>query len=110
MVASTEIAQSSDGPLIDRLHRVFDAQQKLVRDNGEPDLKTRVDRISRVIAMVIKNADTFAEATHADYGSRDPLLGKAIDMTGLVDGLKLDRKRVARFMSRAAWRQVESSL
>jgi coniferyl-aldehyde dehydrogenase len=98
MVASTEIAQSSDGPLIDRLHRVFDAQQKLVRDNGEPDLKTRVDRISRVIAMVIKNADTFAEATHADYGSRDPLLGKAIDMTSLVDGLKLDRKRVARFM------------
>jgi coniferyl-aldehyde dehydrogenase len=98
MVASTEIAQSPDGPQIDRLHRVFDAQKKLVRENGEPDLKTRVDRISRAITMIVQHADRFAEATHADYGSRNPLLGKAIDITSLVDGLKVDRKKVAKFM------------
>jgi len=98
MVANSEIAQSADAAVIDRLHRVFAAQQKSFLDDGEPDLKTRKDRISRVIAMTLKNADRFTEATHADYGSRNPELGKAMDVVSLIDGLKADRRTVAGFM------------
>ena len=98
MVATSEITQSADAAAIERLQRVFEAQQQSLRTDTDADLKTRTDRISRVIAMVVKYADRFAEATHADYGSRDPLLAKAIDMVSLVDGLKHDRKSVAHFM------------
>lgn len=98
MVATSEITQSADAAAIERLQRVFEAQQQSLRTDTDADLKTRTDRISRVIAMVVKYADRFAEATHADYGSRDPLLAKAIDMVSLVDGLKHDRKTVAHFM------------
>lgn len=98
MVATSDIAGSADAAVIERLHRVFAAQQQAVLDTGEPDLTTRRDRISRVIAMIVKHADRFAEASHADYGARAPALGKAIDMAGVVDGLKHDRRMVARFM------------
>ena len=98
MVANSEVAQSPDAVLIERLHRVFEAQQKSFLEDGEPDLKTRVDRIERVIAMTLKNADRFTEATHADYGARDPELGKALDIVSLIDGLKADRKATAGFM------------
>lgn len=91
-------APAPDAAVLDRLHRVFAAQQHAVLADAEPDLKSRVDRISRVIAMIVRHADRFAEASHADYGSRDPLLAKAIDMTTLVDGLKHDRRLVRRFM------------
>lgn len=98
MVASTEFTPSSDAVAIERLHRVFEAQRKSFVDDGEPDLKTRQDRISRVIAMIVKNADKFGQAAHADYGSRDPELAKAIDMAGVVDWLKHDRKTTAKFI------------
>ncbi len=98
MVANSEIAQSPDAVVIERLHRVFEAQQKSFLEEGEPDLKTREDRISRVIAMTIKNADRFTEATHADYGARNPELGKALDVVSLIDGLKSDRRATAGFM------------
>ena len=98
MVANSEIAQSTDAVLIERLHRVFEAQQKSFLEEGEPDRKTREDRIDRVIAMTLKNADRFTEATHADYGSRDPELGKSLDLVSLIDGLKADRRATAGFM------------
>jgi len=98
MATNSDIAQSNDAVVIDRLHRVFVAQQKSFLDDGEPDLQARRDRIERVIAMILKNADRFTEATHADYGSRDPELGKAIDIVTLIDGLKADRRAVAGFM------------
>ncbi len=98
MVANSDIATSDDAIVIDRMHRVFAAQQKAFLDDGEPDLKTRLDRIDRIIAMTLKNADRFTEATHADYGSRNPELGKATDVVGLVDGLKADKRAVAGFM------------
>ena len=98
MVANSESTRSDDAAVIDQLHRVFAAQQKSFLDDGEPDLKTRQDRIGRVIAMTLKNADRFTEATHADYGSRSPELGKALDLVSLIDGLKADRKATARFM------------
>lgn len=98
MVAPSEIAQSRDASVIEELHRIFDLQRQAFRADGEPDLKTRTDRISRVIAMIVKHADRFAEAAHADYGARDPVLGKAMDMATLLDGLKHDRRLVRRFM------------
>jgi len=98
MVANSEIAQSTDAILIERLHRVFEAQQKSFLEEGEPSRKMREDRIGRVIAMTLKNADRFTEATHADYGSRDPELGKSLDVVSLIDGLKADRKATAGFM------------
>jgi len=98
MIANSEIAQSSDAVVIERLHRVFAAQQKSFLDDGDPDLETRKDRIGRVIAMTLKNANRFTEATHADYGSRNPELGKALDIVSLIDGLKADRKVTAGFM------------
>lgn len=98
MVASSEVVSSPDAAEIERLHRVFEAQQKSFVEDGEPDLKTRQDRISRVIAMIVRNADKFGEAAHSDYGSRDPQLAKAIDMAGVVDWLKHDRKTTAKFM------------
>ena len=98
MAASRESALAPDRAVLERLHRVFAAQQQAVLADPEPDTGTRIDRITRVIAMVVKYADRFAEASHADYGSRDPLLAKAIDMTALVDGLKHDRGLVRRFV------------
>ncbi|MDX1500508.1 MAG: coniferyl aldehyde dehydrogenase [Woeseiaceae bacterium] len=98
MVATREAVSSEDREVIERLHRVFEAQRQAFARDGEPGLATRKDRISRAIAMIVAHADRFAEATHADYGARDPQLGKAIDTVGVVDGLKHDRRMVARFM------------
>lgn len=98
MAINSEIAQSPDADVIERLHRVFHAQQSSFLEDGEPDLKTRKDRISRVIAMTLKYADRFTEAAHADYGSRNPELGKALDIVSLIDGLKADRRATAGFM------------
>lgn len=98
MAASPESATTSDAAVLERLHRVFRAQQAAVLSDGEPDCDTRVDRISRTIALIVKHADRFAEAAHADYGSRNPMLAKAMDLTMLVDGLKHDRRLVRRFM------------
>ena len=98
MVATTPFPQPDDSEVIKDLHRIFELQQKSFVADGDPDASTRKDRISRVIAMVIKNADRFVEATHADYGSRHPSLGKAMDVAGTIDGLKADRAEVSKFM------------
>ena len=98
MVATRETVQLPDAAVIAELERIFRAQQKAFATDGEPDLDTRTDRISRVIAMIVKHADRFAQATDADYGARDPELGKAIDIVSVVEGLKHDRKLVKRFI------------
>ena len=52
------------------LHATITSQRAAYQRDGFPDAATRIDRLERVAALIIKNKDLLVDEISADYGNR----------------------------------------
>lgn len=90
--AEADINQSVQ--LNELLHRQRQAHLK----NPYPTLSERIDRMNRVIDMVVRHEAALCEAANADFGNRDVTATRAMDLAPTLDSFKYCKKHVKRWM------------
>ncbi|MDX1504314.1 MAG: coniferyl aldehyde dehydrogenase [Spongiibacter sp.] len=85
---------ANTSPLEMSLRRQRDS---FIRD-GYPDLRTRLDRLDRLIALLRENKQRFADALRADYGARSHFDSVVFDVLVPIESLKYLRKHTAKWM------------
>lgn len=80
------------------LSELLEIQQAAFLRDGVPDLRTRIDRINRLQALLLDNADEITEALTADFGSRPADLSIAADVAGCMIDLTHQRRSVHKWM------------
>jgi coniferyl-aldehyde dehydrogenase len=73
-------------------------QRKVFRATGTPSAEVRIDRIDRVIDLIVSNADAILAALSEDYGHRSRSQSLLSDIVGPLPGIKHTRKNVRRWM------------
>lgn len=77
--------------LLARQRRAFEASPVV-------SLAQRVDRIDRVIALLVDNETRLCEATSVDFGHRSPHQARMADIFGALGSLKYAKKNVKQWM------------
>ncbi|MFP1632666.1 coniferyl aldehyde dehydrogenase [Zhengella sp. ZM62] len=80
------------------LWAILDRQRSAQLAAPYPDADTRIDRINRVIALLVDNADALTEATVADFGHRCREASAYADIAVPINQLKHARSRLKRWM------------
>ncbi|MCV7383412.1 aldehyde dehydrogenase family protein [Mycolicibacter longobardus] len=66
--------------------------------DGIPDARTRIDRIDRLAALLLDNADEIRQALNDDFGTRPADLSTATDIVGCMYDLLHQRAHIRRWM------------
>ncbi|MET0451670.1 MAG: coniferyl aldehyde dehydrogenase, partial [Mycobacterium sp.] len=72
-------------------------RQAFLRD-GPPSAATRIDRIDRVIDLIVSNGDALVDALVEDYGHRSRAQSMLSDVAGPLPGIKHTRKHLRSWM------------
>ena len=99
----------SDTETIKRLEAVFNTQKKAQSESGATDYATRIDRLNRLLDMVMETETQLLDAMDKDFGGRCHMLSMGLDLVAVVMELKQARKRLKKWM-RAEKRSVNSPL
>lgn len=83
-----------------RMRAALDACRASFLQDGPPSAKVREDRIDRLIAIMVDNAERLVETLRADYGHRSPVQSLFAEVLGPLPGLKDSRKNLAGWMKR----------
>lgn len=73
-------------------------QRRAFLTAGPPSAATRIDRIDRVIELIVSNADALVDALVSDYGHRSRTQSMMSDVLGPLPGIKHTRKHVRSWM------------
>jgi coniferyl-aldehyde dehydrogenase len=84
-------APASVDSILERQRRAF------VRD-GAPDLATRIDRVSRLQAMILDNAEELVAVLATDFGTRAREVSMLADVVGCMGDLEYQKKHLASWM------------
>lgn len=63
----------------DAMRAILDRQRQAFTAEGPPSVTMRRNRIDRLLALVLDNADAFVDAMSADYGTR-PKTGSLLSL------------------------------
>jgi coniferyl-aldehyde dehydrogenase len=74
------------------------AQRQAFLDDGPPDTALRRNRIDRLLAMVLDNAENFVAATASDYGSRSRSAAFFAEILGMISVIEHTRSNLPRWM------------
>jgi coniferyl-aldehyde dehydrogenase len=77
---------------------VLDEQRRAFLQAGPPSAATRIDRIDRVIDLIVSNADALIDALVSDYGHRSRAQSMLSDVVGPLPAIKYTRKHVRSWM------------
>ncbi len=77
--------------MLDRQRRAFEREQVV-------SAETRINRIDRVISLLVDNQQILCEATSADFGHRSLHQARMADIFGSLGSLKYAKKHVRRWM------------
>jgi coniferyl-aldehyde dehydrogenase len=80
------------------MRAVLDEQRRAFLAAGPPSAATRIDRIDRVIDLIVSNADALVDALVSDYGHRSRAQSMLSDVVGPLPGIKHTRKNVRSWM------------
>jgi coniferyl-aldehyde dehydrogenase len=83
---------------IDQLAVLLDRQRRAFERNTIVSAETRIDRIDRVISLLVDNQSILCEATSADFGQRSLHQARMADIFGALASLKYAKKNVRRWM------------
>ncbi len=81
-----------------RMRTLFDAQHAASRSGAIPDAALRRDRLDRLKALLVNNAESFADAISADFGTRSRTETKLLEMVPTLGAIRSARKHVAGWM------------
>jgi coniferyl-aldehyde dehydrogenase len=85
------------------MHSVLNEQRRAFREAGPPSAATRIDRIDRVIDLIVSNADRLVDALASDYGRRSRAQSTLSDVVGPLPGIKHTRKHLREWMKPARY-------
>ncbi|MDT5008219.1 MAG: coniferyl-aldehyde dehydrogenase [Mycobacterium sp.] len=80
------------------MRTVLDEQRRAFLAAGPPSAATRIDRIDRVIDLIVSNADALVDALVSDYGHRSRAQSMLSDVVGPLPAIKHTRKNVRGWM------------
>jgi coniferyl-aldehyde dehydrogenase len=80
------------------LREILDRQREAFVDEGPPRVALRRHRIDRLMALVFDNADFFADAMAADFGTRPRTSSLFTEVLGLATPIDHIRKNTAKWM------------
>jgi coniferyl-aldehyde dehydrogenase len=80
------------------LQSAFQAQKAAYAASPYPDLKTRLNRLDRLVALIVNNADAFTESLSADFGHRSPVQSMMADVLGILAPIKYTRKHLPKWI------------
>jgi coniferyl-aldehyde dehydrogenase len=86
------------------MRSVLDEQRRALLKAGPPSADVRIDRIDRVIDLIVSNADALVDALHSDYGHRSRAQSTLSDVIGPLPGIKHTRKHVRGWMKPTRYR------
>ena len=66
--------------------------------DGIPDARTRIDRVERLAALLLDNAEEIRQALDVDFGARPGELSTATDIVGCMYDLLHQRTHIRRWM------------
>lgn len=89
---------------------LLEIQRAAFLRDGIPDAKTRIDRITRLSALLLDNAEEIAEALAEDFGSRPRELSLATDVAGCMIDLTHQRRGVEKWMKESTSARVQGAL
>src|SRR3982074_2173786 len=78
----------------DAMLAMLDRQRHAVAAGGPPSVAARRDRIDRLLALVLDNADAFVDAMSADYGTRPKTGSLFTEILGMISVIEHTRSHV----------------
>ncbi len=73
------------------LDEVLDRQRQAFLADGPPDVALRRNRIDRLLALVLDNADDFVDAMTADFGTRPRTGSLFTEILGMISVIEHTR-------------------
>lgn len=83
---------------VDPLSSLLDRQRRAFERDTVVSADIRIDRIDRVISLLVDNQGMLCEATSADFGHRSSHQARMADIFGSLTSLKYAKKNVRRWM------------
>jgi coniferyl-aldehyde dehydrogenase len=90
-----------DGPVEQHspeLSAMLDRQRRAFLADGTPSVEIRLDRIDRLMALLLDNTDAFVEAMAADYGTRSKAASLFTEVVGIMSVVEHTRSHVKQWM------------
>ncbi|WP_043985435.1 aldehyde dehydrogenase family protein [Mycolicibacterium llatzerense] len=87
-----------DGAEPEELRAILDRQRQAFLADGFPGVAVRRNRIDRLVALVLDNAEAFAEAMAADYGTRAKAGSLFTEVLGMMSVIEHTRSHVPQWM------------
>src|SRR3954468_19429502 len=82
----------------DPLRAILDRQRAAFLAEGPPTVAVRRNRIDRLLALVLDNADEFIDAMQADFGTRPKTGSLFTEVLGMVSVIEHTRSQVPQWM------------
>jgi coniferyl-aldehyde dehydrogenase len=93
-----DLASSSSLDASAPMRAALEASRRAFLAEGPPSAKVRRDRIDRLIAIMVDNADRLVETLREDYGHRSSVQSLFAEVLGPLPGLKDSRKHLEKWM------------
>jgi coniferyl-aldehyde dehydrogenase len=81
-----------------QMQAALELQRGAFLREGLASAKVRIDRLNRAIALVYDNQQKLLEAINSDFGHRSPHQTLLSDIFATLEGLKYNKKHVAKWM------------
>jgi coniferyl-aldehyde dehydrogenase len=81
-----------------KIRELLDRQRTAFRADGFPPLSVRVDRLDRLIAMLLDYEREIVETLSRDFGNRSRHATRTGDIVGGVNAIRYNRDNVAKWM------------
>ena len=65
---------------------------------GIPNILVRLDRLDRLMYMMIEFQDHIPDALAGDFGHRSPIVSKFSDIAAVLDSIRYIKKNLKRWM------------
>ena len=82
----------------DALRAILERQRQAFMAEGPPSVAVRRNRIDRLLALVLDNADEFVDAMAADFGTRPRTGSLFTEMLGMISVIEHTRSHVPQWM------------
>lgn len=90
---------SISDPAVDGAVRaLLDRQRQAFLEEGPPELAVRLNRIDRLLALLLDNTDAFVEAMSADFGTRSRPASLFTEVVGIIPVIEHTRSHTAQWM------------
>jgi coniferyl-aldehyde dehydrogenase len=95
-------------PIVDA-RRLLEAQKRAHLREGSPSSAQRMDRLDRLVALLVEHGDELVDAMDVDFGARSKDQSRLTDIAAVISAVKHARKHLARWM-RPERRSADSAL